>query len=382
MNLSHNISSVTNSHSKAEEIENFTRGMSLYFPPIMIVVGSVCNILVVMVMRTVHFRYISTSFYMSSNAFIDTLSLLILLTVDWLHVNFPWTINRGEHAHYMCKFFHFFGATSSDLGVILTAVMTLERGLAITFPLKATSWCTVKRARHVTAFLVLFTSVKNVNYLFTSDIYTSYESDRLCYVYVNTEALAHFWRYVWPWIHNIFLTVSFVTIIICNIIIIRHIKHSDKMRKKSDIKQCGSNGAAPHKVLRKSQSRRRQIALMLLIDSFTVILCTAPFSIYLTIDSNTDFLSANEYERAVKHLISDITFYLLYMNRCANFYLYCLSGSRFRNSLKQVCSCSQKDARLARIMQIYSSRFHESSDFGNSKHSTFRNNSRETLAEY
>ncbi|KAK3105191.1 hypothetical protein FSP39_019427 [Pinctada imbricata] len=374
MNYTLNSSPVEREHD--EEVENikaFTHGLCLYFPPFMIIIGSVCNILVVMVMRTVQFRYLSTSFYMCSNAAIDIFSLIVLLTVDWLHTNFPWTIFRGEHAHYMCKFFHFVGATSSDLGIILTAVMTLERGLAIMFPLKSSSWCTVKRARHVTIFLFCFTSVKNANYLFTSDIHTSHESDRLCYVYADTEALSYFWKSVWPWIHNTFLVLSFISIIFSNVIIIRHIRKSDKLRSKSVIcHRVSSATTVPHKLMRRSQSRRRQIAIMLLIDSFTVIICTTPFSVYTTVDSNTTFLDGSEYQKAVKHLIASFSFYLLYVNRCANFYLYCLSGSRFRNALKQtLCFCNKEDS-LAKKMQLYSSRFQESSEIDTYRHSTLK----------
>lgn len=258
-----------------------TDGLDLYFPPFLIVSGVVCNVLVVLVMRSAYFRSLSTSFYMMANAVVDTFSLISLLTVDWLNVNYPSTIYRGPDSHYMCKFFHFFGWVSSDVGVLLTMAMTLERGLAITFPLQSSSWCTTKRAKRVTVLVFIFASIKDVNFLFTSDTYALYESDRLCYVYLDSANLEIFWKFVWPWIHNVFLIVSFVAIIISNIIIIRHIKMSDKIRKAQHQLSASSATDCVTKAARLRQgSRKRQVATMLLVDSFTVIVCTLPFSIF------------------------------------------------------------------------------------------------------
>ncbi|XP_061196842.1 uncharacterized protein LOC133205115 [Saccostrea echinata] len=291
-----------------------------------------------------------------ANAVVDTFSLASLLTVDWLNLNYPSTIYRGEHSHYMCKFFHFFGWVSSDSGVLLTTAMTLERGLAITFPLRSSSWCTTKRAKRVTVLVFIFVFLKDVNFLFTSDTYALNESDRLCYVYLDSENLKIFWKFVWPWIHNIFLLVSFTAIIISNIIIIRHIKISDRIRK--DQHNCSmykSRECLPESVKTKPGSRRRQVATMLLVDSFTVIVCTLPFSIFTTIDSNTVLLDASRSEKDWKRFISSMSFYLLYVNRCVNFYLYSWSGTRFREALLFViCGCKRKRKPLRVVTISYS----------------------------
>lgn len=330
-----------------------TDGLDFYFPPFLIVTGVVCNVLVILIMRSAFFRSLSTSFYMMANAVVDTFSLISLLTVDWLNINYPSTIYRGEDSHYMCKFFHFFGWVSSDSGVLLTTAMTLERGLAITFPLKSSSWCTTKRAKRVTVLIFVFVTIKNINFLFTSDIYALKESDRLCYVYLDSENLKIFWKFVWPWIHNIFLLVSFTAISISNIIIIRHIKISDKIRKAqhhSSIYKSRECLSVP--VRTRPGSRKRQVATMLLVDSFTVIVCTLPFSVFTTIDSNTAILEGSSSDRDWKRFISSMSFYLLYVNRCVNFYLYSWSGTRFREALLFVICCRRKNNRKPRIATI------------------------------
>lgn len=336
---------------------------NLYLPPILICMGTVCNILVVMVMSGAYFRFVSTSFYMSINAIIDTFSLLVLLTVHWINENFPLIIYRGYGAHIMCKVFMFFGWSTSDFGIILTAAMTLERSLAIIFPLKSTTWCTVRRAKRVTLILSVFVSVINIHFLFISDINPLNERDVLCKVEPKNPSVERtYWKHIWPWIHNIFLIISFGTIITSNTIIIRHLKISDNMKNWNSMNQImrkisndSSSGSLQSK-LQKYPSRRRQIAIMLLVDSFTIIVCTFPYSVYTSVESNLDsFLDSNINEMAGKHLLATLSFYLLYVNRCANFYLYCLSGSRFRLALTTLC-CNRKNKRkLNYLVQIYSS---------------------------
>ena len=63
----------------------------------------------------------------------------------------------------MCSILNLMGWGSSDMGVLLTVAMTTERSLAIQFPLKAPTLCTVKRAKMATAglFLLEILKVKN-----------------------------------------------------------------------------------------------------------------------------------------------------------------------------------------------------------------------------
>lgn len=91
---------------------------------------------------------------------------------------------------------------------------------------------------------------------------------------------------------------------------------------------------------------------MLLVDSFTVIVCTLPFSIFTTIDSNVVILDGSSGERDWKRFISSMSFYLLYVNRCVNFYLYSWSGTRFREALLVVIGCKKNEQKTPRVATI------------------------------
>lgn len=319
------------------------RGINLYIPPILIITGSVCNILVVMVMRSDYFCFVSTSFYMTVNAIVDTLSLLFALSTHWVYLNFPDLIFRGLNSDITCKFFQFFGWGTSDYGVILTAAMTTEKAIAIMFPLKASSWCTTKRAKRIMVMLAFVIVLKESHFLFKA-VMVPVEGicEQLCDVDTSDNAYAVFWHYIWPWVHNLFLLFSFVTIGIGNAIILRHVKRSEYLQKSFTVsfgrdhsgKSLGSTGS---RLSHFAPSRSRQLSILLLIDSFTVIICTVPFSLFMTLANNFQMFDNTTKQQGIRNLLFTISFNLLYLNRCANFYLYCISGSRFRQALKSVC---------------------------------------------
>ncbi|XP_033724717.1 probable G-protein coupled receptor B0563.6 [Pecten maximus] len=333
-----NVTSGDDVTNLARKLDKISAAINLYFPPILVVMGTICNCIVIKVMRSMYFRFLSTSLYIAINAFIDNFSLLFLLTVHWINANFPWIIYRGINAHFMCKAFNFFGWTSSDFGILLTAAMTLERSLAITFPLKAQKWCSVSRAKHMSILLLILAVLKDAHFLFTSGLISQNQRYKLCEISSKNKNMVMFWRLIWPWIHHSFLFVMFTVIIISNIIILRHVKLSYIVQKAANVyyrtgsKKLESRAHASTN----HRSRRRQILLMLLADSITIIVCTLPFSIYTSVTSNV--VIEDDEAKSMDLLIYSASFYLLYINRCANFYLYCLSGSRFRFALKFVCT--------------------------------------------
>ena len=337
----------SNSNSTVS-IDNVTTALDEFLPPLLILVGTVCNFFVIKVMRSIYFRFVSTSFFIALTSGLDIFSLLILLTVHWINANFPEIIYRGQGAHIMCKFFNFAGWMTSDLGILLTAGMTTERALAILFPMKASKWCTIKKAKEVCAVIVLIVIIKDFHFLITSDITPKSRRDFLCFVSPTSTFFHVLWTTVWPWLHNGFLCISFIIIIISNCIIISYIRASDKIynSKLSEIKQSDTKRSTTNQ--QRGHSKRRQIAIMLLVASFTIILCTLPFSVYTTLELNITFLETNANERSIKHLISSLSFYLLYVNRCVNFFLYCISGTRFRKSLKIIlCRGYDKQRTIA-----------------------------------
>ncbi|XP_029656836.1 growth hormone secretagogue receptor type 1-like [Octopus sinensis] len=297
------------------------RFINLYYPPFLVLFGTVCNILVVIVMTSRYFSSVSTAIYMLAGALGDVLCFLIALPAHWVYVNFPHAVERTDDAHYMCKFFNFFGWGSSDFGIILTAAMAADRAIAILFPFKANRLCTPRRAKSVVIGLLVGVSIKESHFLFVSDIVPEFRNDRLCTVTEPNEIYRWFWRDIWPWVHTVFLLISFIIIIMSNIVIIFYYRKSKRLPVNREIRGVCEN------------SRTRQISTMLLVESFAIILLTFPFCMHTAFTSHRQYNLESPREKAENLLLFSVVFYLLYTNKCATFCLYCITGSRFRYAL-------------------------------------------------
>lgn len=319
-----------------EEVERHqtaTVFINLLVPPILITVGVTCNTMTIMTMRTKYFRNVSTSVYFKVGAMNDVLALLISLSAHWLYVNLPGVYVRTDTSHVMCKFFNFYGAGNNDLGILLTASMTAERALVIASPFGAAKFCSVKRAWRIVFGLISFVVLKNMHFLLSSDIVAEGRTDRLCDVYPERLGPAYetFSYDFWPWIHLAYVLICGIAIVINNSVILYFVHKSQADRK--------SGGAA-----------WRHLVPMLIGESVLLIALTFPFSLHLALLAirlkydNTIYTDPNK--AATEALVFSVTFYMLYSNKCANFFMYCVTGSRFRDGLSTTLLNFCKTKRL------------------------------------
>ena len=383
-----------------------TCGLDRYIPPILLVIGLVSNSLVILVMRSKSFRKLSTSFYMEANASVDILSLVIPLPIHWLFVNFPDLFKPLHNHHWLCASLNFVGWGTSDLGVLYTVAMTTERALAIRLPLKAPRLCTRRRARWTVAGLTLLEVVKVGHLTVTSQVMVGEDTtSRLCDVSRDDPGYAWFHAYIWPWLHTAMLLICYLLAALGNFVIMQSIASSRKgvlitsfsgredsyslsspavstipsvtlstsnrsiaslgdsdramsLSTFASVKDLSTSGAANPKgkdstripLSYKSQrsqiqnARNLQLSIMLVTDSLTLVLCTLPFSVVELLMTRYQALPN---QAGGKNLAFTATFYLLYVNRCLNFFLYCLSGARFRSALVEIFQSGENRPSVA-----------------------------------
>ncbi|CAG2221375.1 unnamed protein product [Mytilus edulis] len=121
-----------------------------------------------------------------------------------------------------------------------------------------------------------------------------------------------------------------------------------------------SNKSASHN----RSSINHRMTAMLLSVTFTFIIMTAPKTILFCIRNEVFmFLKYNTYdfqEIALYTLITRIADLCMYTNHAINFFLYCVSGQRFRKEMKQLFYVAK--SRSASL-SLYSSKFPPSSRY-------------------
>ncbi|XP_062598831.1 C-C chemokine receptor type 3-like [Saccostrea cucullata] len=302
------------------------------YPPILIFVGVTCNVLIILVMRTKQFCRQSTSVFMTTSAVNDALSLVISMTTHWLYVSFDGIYYRND-VKGICKFLDFYGWGNCDFGILITSMMTVDRALAMKFPLRFKTK-SITRARIVVLVTVMIVVAKEFHFLIGSNMVPESRKERLCDVFPETESYKFFWKQVWPWLHLVYLSVCFIIIIGSNSVLLLQILKSSNFQKIFKKTSKNSKLLDQNKFNYSTRMRKQlhTIAPMLIGESLVLLLLTFPFSVQLSISGyNPEFYSSPDMS-----LLFSVTFYMLYTNKCVTFFVYLVTGGKFRKSLKQI----------------------------------------------
>ena len=146
---------------------------------------------------------------------------------------------------------------------------------------------------------------------------------------------------------NVFITVyslldtclksilPFITLLILNIYIIREIHGRNNMfNKGSDV---GTNPGKHSKMLMKKKwdSQEKQVTIMLLLVSFALLILTLPQYLHYGVFP----YSLYKNKLGLTIFVRNITSKLITLNNAINFFLYVISGSKFRQDLLHLMSC-------------------------------------------
>lgn len=130
----------------------------LYYTPILVILGVIGNLVSIYVFYISKLRLQSTSQYLSALALSDTVFLL-QLTPPWLSAaQITGIFYRGG----FCQVFVYISYVSCCLSAWLVVAFTLERFVAVIYPLKRNAVCTVARARYVIVSIVLGSIILNI----------------------------------------------------------------------------------------------------------------------------------------------------------------------------------------------------------------------------
>lgn len=149
-----------NELSWAEELGHT---LTLYYTPALVCVGSIGNILSVLVFFKTKLRKLSSSYYLAAIGISDTCFLTGLL-IGWLNFIDINIYNRDIY----CQLITYFSGLCSFLSVWFVVAFTVERFIAVLHPLKRQTMCTVKRAKMVLCGLTTLGGVISTPYLFYS----------------------------------------------------------------------------------------------------------------------------------------------------------------------------------------------------------------------
>lgn len=308
----------------------------LIVPPILLAVGSLGNLFSFIILFK-NLGKASTYTYLCALALLDLLVLYVGLLRIWIG---QFITDVLDTSNILCKTGTFFGYVCSDTSVWLIVAVTIERFIAVMFPLKAPRLCSRRNAHIAIVGLILTFVAVNSHFLWSVEIH-HYSFNRTVISKCHAKAVfGYLVEDVWPWIDaGIYSFVPFLIIIISNIFIIKNIisaKHTRSiLRQKSSIST--RKGTINSNRTRGESSKK--ITLMLLSVSFTFLISTLPMNLVLIYTSFADDVEEDDVSFVRRKLLKTIAEMLMYVNHTVNFFLYCMTGKKFRDQFKAlVCS--------------------------------------------
>lgn len=108
--------------------------VEFYTLPLIFLVGTFCNIMTFCVMRRKKMRHQSTYFYMAVLALTDEMVLIFGCLNFWIYIK--WGTTLSLISNMSCKLVCLLFYATLHFSVWMVVVMTLERFIAVAFPLQ------------------------------------------------------------------------------------------------------------------------------------------------------------------------------------------------------------------------------------------------------
>ena len=212
--------------------------------------------------------------------------------------------------------------------------MTFERFYSIIRPHKAVLLNTVKRAQITIMCIVLFCVLFNVPHLFTTA-----QRGRNC----NPigKAVEYPYLQIYSWLSSVLnFFLPFLLLLTMNSVIIHTLRQQAKWSATMSAGQNQGQGQTEGHSLKMRQTEK-QVTVTLLLVTFTfLVLMTPPGSILIYV--NVYDFSKSPQSLAGFRLFGSIAHKTYFTNSGINFFLYVISGRKFRSDLVNLLTCKRR----------------------------------------
>ena len=227
--------------------------------------------------------------------------------------------------------------------------MTFERFYSIIRPHKAASFNTIKKAKITIISIILFSTLYNIPHLFISS-----EEGRQCVPYgaAMDKPCGQFYYWLSFMVH---FAVPFVLLLIMNSFII----HTLRTRSVSNLKATSGDNSGNQNQGQgqgqntKMKSSEKQIYITLLLVTFAFLILTTPSYVLFLYVMFYDY-QQSAYSFAGFFLFHNVGQKTYYTNYGINFFLYVVSGQKFRTDLVnlfKVCKCKENSSKPSNLSE-------------------------------
>lgn len=299
--------------------------------------GTVGNILILLIMRTHRLGRTSMHVYLRALAVSDLCVLYTGLLRWWVIWSFGVDL-RNQHA-LLCKIHTWMVYVAIYVSAWLLVFMTLERTCSACIPHRVNMFCTKRRACYLIVFIVLFQLCMQSHFLFGLAVLDKGRNGTQECRAVSKE-YDFFIHNLYPFVDLVLLSlIPFILVILGNIIIIW--KTFLSLRTAAELNLTSGKSA----LLRRRRASSMTVILLCLSALF--LLTTSPTCVFNMWERGESAKAALKTPVGIAR--TELTWasvnIIMYCNNTFNFYLYCLSGRKFRNEIRRQFSWKYTDTQ-------------------------------------
>ena len=300
--------------------------------PVIVVAGTFGNIMIMLLMGRQRSESAMNVFFVALAA--SDLTLIWFGTFDlWMEYTTGFPLYNAHNV--TCKLSVVITYISGIVSVWLLAVMTLQRAASVLWPHRVNIMFTLKTAKRYTVGIVSIVFLLSSHFFYGAVLAPSYNGSVTTCSYPNLAPEYNFFReFIWTWIDALlFSLLPFAILISSNSVLIW--KVSDSVRKARATLASGQSDQLSSRTKKVSS-----LTVTLIVVSVVFFLLTGPMSLSLIIAPfGTDKEKQSEKEFRINELIYWLLTLMWDSNSAVNFYLYCLTGTKFRADARKMLTC-------------------------------------------
>ncbi|KAL8573375.1 hypothetical protein ACOMHN_032390 [Nucella lapillus] len=272
--------------------------------------------------------------YFTAIAVLDLIILWINTLSMWLFHMFE--IRTSAVHTVVCKVHTWIGTMSCWCVVC----MTVHRAMSVVWPHRVNLLCTRRTVLLVITGVIVFFAILYSHYLIGFET-VNVNGQYWCYLGPNDASYGYFVEHIFVYIElTVYSALPFIFLVVSNSILVWKLSQSVRAAAGGKLTQGDPEQAEAR------ERAARSVTRTVILVSVAFLVITLPNSINYIVNFLFQANSASGYESAESSFINAVCGVLTNVNYAVNFYLYCLTGRRFREEFINVLCCGRSRRRL------------------------------------
>ncbi|KAL8581680.1 hypothetical protein ACOMHN_049236 [Nucella lapillus] len=301
--------------------------------PVILLLGNFGNVMTIVIMWRMKSAESAISIYFTALAVVDLITLQVHLLNMWFLYTFDlWLFDAHD---VLCRILFWISAHIATTSAWFLVCMTVHRAISVVWPHRVNVMCTRRRVVLLLTVIAVLIGGVYSHYLYGSSLtYQQYLDQYHCQMEQGSYG---------QFVDDIFLYIDlvissllpFVCLVLANSVLVWTLRTSVR---EADQQFAAGRG----EVSEARQKAARSVTTTVVCVSMTFIVLTAPGNIYQSFSyvvSTGDKLTI--YQVVEHYFTMAICYMLIYLNHAVNFYLYCLTGKRFREEFINIVRCGR-----------------------------------------